>query len=183
MWQRWNQFLLGAAMLTMAAGVCAEPPTPETVPKGPAPGDPYAQFYPDPTHIPFFRPDQIPWRGNEHEQQYYLWGDPAKPGPYAMLLRWGPHSFSRPHFHTQPRYSMVVSGTWWVSSSNVFDPDKTYPLPAGTVVSDVLNTVHWDGAKDEPVVLLIVGTGPVPNINVDPNGRPLPPRVRPKPNP
>ena len=53
---------------------------------------------------------------------------------------------------------------------------KTYPLPAGTIARDVANTVHWDGAKDEPVVLEIVGEGPAPNIHVDETGKPLPPR-------
>jgi hypothetical protein len=90
-----------------------------------------------------------------------------------MLLKWWPGNFSKPHFHTQPRFVVVVSGTWWVSSSNHYDPAKTYPLPAGSVVTDVLNAVHWDGAKDGPVVLAIAGNGPVPNVNVGENGQPL----------
>jgi hypothetical protein len=172
--------LLGAAMLAIVGTGAALAQTPDMVPKGPAPGDPYAQYYPDTTHIPFFRPDTIPWKGPPREQQYYIFGDPAKPGPYAMLLKWGPGSYSRPHFHGMPRYAVVVSGTWWVSSSTIFDPTKTYPLGPGSVVSDVVNTVHWDGAKDGPVVLMIVGDGPVPNINVDENGKPLPPRPKPR---
>ena len=59
------------------------------------------------------------------------------------------------------------------TAQNKFDPSKTYPLRAGSVVSDELNTVHWDGAKDEPVVLMIVGEGPVPNVRVDENGKPM----------
>jgi hypothetical protein len=40
-----------------------------------------------------------------------------------------------------------VSGTWWVSSSNVYDERTTYPFHAGTFSTDVANTVHWDGAR------------------------------------
>ena len=38
-----------------------------------------------------------------------------------------------------------------------------YPIPAGTFVTDVKNTIHWDGAKAEtgPCILLLVGEGPM----------------------
>lgn len=149
-------------------------PSPTNVQKGPKAGDPYAAFYPDPTHIPFFRPDQIPWTGEYgKEQQYNLYGDPRKPGPYAMLLKWFPGNYSSPHYHPNARYAVVISGTWWASSSNKQDLKKTYPIPPGSVVTDVIGTVHWDGAKDEPVVLLLTGDGPSPNVRVDENGKPM----------
>ena len=34
-----------------------------------------------------------------------------------------------------------------MSSSNVYDESKMYPLPAGTFATDVAGTVHYDGAK------------------------------------
>jgi hypothetical protein len=130
---------------------------------------------PDPTHIPFILPKDIPWKGfGEGSRTYTLFGDVNKPGPYALLLMWPPHQMSKPHFHQKLRYITVLSGHWWVSSSNVYNPSKTYPLPPGTLVQDMPNTVHWDGAKDEPVVLQIMGDGPAPNINVDEHGKPLP---------
>lgn len=85
---------------------------------------------------------------------------------------------SRQHFHDQERYAYVISGTWWVSSSNVYDPSKTYPVHAGTVAIDRANTVHWDGARageKEPAILELVGIGPVKTIQVDEQGKPLPP--------
>lgn len=136
---------------------------------------------PDPSHIPFTVPDNIAWEGDpaRGEQQFKLFGDPSKPGWYAILLKWYPGHFSKPHLHPNVRYITVLSGHWWVSSSNVYDPSKTYPLPAGTIARDEAGTVHWDGAKDEPVVLEIVGEGPAPNIAVDQDGKPLPPRQKP----
>jgi len=131
---------------------------------------------PDPTHIPYHLPANIPWEidpAKPGEAQYKIYGDPQKPGPYAMLLHWFPGHYSKPHYHTKPRFITVISGHWWVSSSNVYDPTKTYPLPPGTVVEDKVNTVHWDGAKNEDVILEITGLGPVPNVQVDEKGKPI----------
>ncbi len=132
--------------------------------------------FPDPTHIPFVLPENIPWEGQPgREQHYNVMGDPSKPGPYVRILKWWPGNFSKAHFHAKQRYIAVLSGTWWVSSSTHYDPDKTYPLPAGTLAQDNANTVHWDGAKagGEAVVLEISGDGPAQNINVDENGKPI----------
>ena len=141
-------------------------------------------FLPDPTHIPFILSENIPWTGTVgRQQQYRVMGDPTKPGPYILLMKWYPGAFSRPHFHEKVRYITVLSGTWWVSSSNHYDPAQTYPLPAGTVVRDEPGTVHWDGARDAPVILQISGDGPATNINVDEQGKPLPPRAPGAPRP
>ena len=86
-----------------------------------------------------------------------------------------------PHFHDQERYAYVISGTWWVSTSNVYDEKTTYPVHAGTVAIDTANTVHWDGARlgeKEPAVLVLVGMGPVKTVQVDENGKPKAPPAR-----
>jgi hypothetical protein len=118
---------------------------------------------PDPTHIPFTLAKDIKWEGDPLNgyQQAILFGDPSKPGLYGILIKWLPGHYSRPHFHNTDRYALVISGTWWVSSSDVYDLKTLYPMPAGTFVTDIANTVHWDGAKDEPAVLELVGMGPV----------------------
>jgi hypothetical protein len=49
-------------------------------------------------------------------------------------------------------------------------------MHAGTFVTDVANTVHWDGARageKEPAVLLLAGMGPVKTVMVDSTGKPL----------
>lgn len=116
---------------------------------------------PDPSHIIFTPPKDIKWKMGKASDQAVIFGDPDKPGIYGILIRWHPGNFSRPHFHNTDRYAYVVSGTWWVSSNDTFDTDKTYPMPAGSVVTDLANTVHFDGAKDEPALLELVGMGPV----------------------
>ncbi len=56
---------------------------------------------------------------------------------------------------------MIVSGTWWVSSSTSYDESKTYPMTTGTFVTDLPGKAHYDGAKDEPGVILEIGFGPL----------------------
>jgi hypothetical protein len=123
---------------------------------------------PDPTHIPFALPDDIKWTvdPNFGEDIAVVAGDPAKPGLYVMLIKWKPGHFSTPHYHSTERYVYVVSGTWWVSSSDHFDPNTTYPLPAGSFATDLPNKVHWDGSKNGTVVLELVGMGPATTVKV-----------------
>jgi hypothetical protein len=116
---------------------------------------------PDPSHIVFTAPKDIKWKMGTGSDQAVIFGDPDKPGLYGILIRWHPGQFSRPHFHNTDRYAYVISGTWWVSSSDTYDLSKTYPMPAGSVVTDLANTVHFDGAKDGEALLELVGMGPV----------------------
>ena len=117
----------------------------------------------DPAALIYQRPDQIKWNppSAAGAQNAVLVGDPSKPGLYIVLNKWlrGDH-FSRPHFHPNDRYIVVLQGTWWVGSGTKFDPANTTPMPAGSFVTHFGKQVHWDGAKDEDAVLLIMGEGP-----------------------
>ena len=110
----------------------------------------------DPKIIGFKLPDQIQWTENTRggNRAAVLQGDPSKPGPYAMLLTWLPGNMSRPHFHPNDRFFMVLSGTWWVGNGGKFDPEATAPMPAGTHVIHWAKGVHYDGAKNEPATIL-----------------------------
>ena len=119
----------------------------------------------NPAAVTFKLPDQIEWKtpanGSQGVQNAVLVGDPAKEGLYMVLTKWlaGNH-FSHPHFHPHDRFITVLKGTWWVSTGTKFDPDATVPMPAGSFVTHYGQQVHFDGAKDEDTVLLIVGEGP-----------------------
>jgi hypothetical protein len=117
----------------------------------------------DPAAVIYKLPDQIPWGpvNAAGAQSAVVVGDPAKPGFYMVYNKWtkGNH-FSRPHFHPNDRYIVVLQGTWWVGSGPKFDPANTTPMPAGSFVTHFAKQVHWDGAKDEDAVLLIMGEGP-----------------------
>lgn len=117
---------------------------------------------PDPANIPSIRPEDLKWKDQGGGQmQAPLFGDPAKPGPYGILIRWLPHGMSRPHFHSSDRYAYVISGTWWVSDRAHYDPATSYPIKQGSFAIDIANKVHWDGAKDEEALVMVVGMGPM----------------------
>jgi len=103
-----------------------------------------------------------------------VWGNPATAGQlYIVRNRFSPGAFSPPHFHPETRYITVLKGTWWVGSGPKFDKDATTPVPAGSTVVHHANQIHWDGAKDEEVVVQIMGVGPSDTVRVDEGGRPL----------
>jgi quercetin dioxygenase-like cupin family protein len=119
----------------------------------------------NPAAVSYKLPDQIDWKmppGEDHgARNAALVGDPAKEGLYLVLTKWlaGNH-FSHPHFHPHDRFITVLKGTWWVGTGTKYDPDSTVPMPAGTFVTHYGQQVHFDGAKNEDAVLLIVGEGP-----------------------
>ncbi|HXA38439.1 MAG TPA: cupin domain-containing protein [Phenylobacterium sp.] len=121
-----------------------------------------ARAEPDPKALAYKLPDQIAWQGDpvKGPLTYALWGDPTKPGPYAILVKWPPHQMSRPHTHPNDRHVYVISGTWWVGTGQTFAPETTTPIPAGSVVTHFAHQFHYDGAKDEAAVLEITGEGP-----------------------
>ena len=130
---------------------------------------------PDPASVGETLPKDIKCTGEVGKMQMcLLYGDPAKPGPYMVKYIWYPGNFSRPHYHNNERFAYVVSGTWWTSTSKVFDVRTTYPVHAGTVAVDKLRGIHWDGARlgeKEPAVLILAGTGPNITQQVDENGK------------
>jgi len=105
----------------------------------------------DRSAVDFKTPDEIKWVRNAAgtNEQAVLFGDPAKPGPYVVRLKWLPGNMSRPHFHPNDRFFVVISGTWWMGTGEKFDPDATVPAPAGSYVIHYAGKVHYDGAKDE----------------------------------
>ena len=116
----------------------------------------------NPAAIAIYHPDQIKWTTNANagNANAVLAGDPTKPGIYVELTKWFPHHMSRPHFHPNDRYIYVISGTWWVGTGPKYDPDSTMPVHAGSYVTHFAKQLHYDGAKDEEVLLEIVGEGP-----------------------
>ncbi len=117
----------------------------------------------DPAAVAYELPEQIKWShpSDAGAQNAVLAGDPSKPGLYVQMVKWlaGNH-FSRPHFHPHDRFITVLKGTWWVGTGTTFDPAATVPMPAGSFITHYGQQVHFDGAKDEDAVLLIVGEGP-----------------------
>jgi hypothetical protein len=113
-----------------------------------------------------------------------IYGDPSKPGIYVTrnLFRKGPGGGqcgggSRPHYHDQDRFVTVISGTWNVAlgdEAKVYTPEKMTPMKPGSFVVHPANGVHYDCAKDEDVIVEIIGMGPVKTVNIPQAGDPPP---------
>lgn len=97
---------------------------------------------------------------------YLLHGDPSEEGLYIMRIRFPAGQASRPHFHDQDRFITVIEGTWYAGTQAEFDMDKTLAIKAGGFMKHPAGAVHFDGAKDEAVVVEIRGMGPVKTTSV-----------------
>ena len=116
----------------------------------------------DRTAVDFVVPSEIKWVRNAAgtNESAVLFGDPSKPGPYVVRLKWLPGNMSRPHFHPHDRFFVVLAGTWWMGTGEKFDPENTVPVPAGSYVIHYAGKVHYDGAKNEETIIQVWGMGP-----------------------
>ena len=119
----------------------------------------------DPKVLKAMVPENIQWRpaeGLTGTEVATLVGNPGQQGFYIQLNRFSPGAFSRPHFHDNDRYIMVVSGEWWVDTGATYDPNSTVPLKPGTFVIHPGREVHYDGARagSQGAVVMILGQGP-----------------------
>jgi quercetin dioxygenase-like cupin family protein len=85
------------------------------------------------------------------------------------MLTWKKGNGSRPHFHPNDRYFLVLDGTWWVGTGTKWDPaNLTVPMRAGTFVTHLAKGVHWDGAngpdQDADCTIIVFGMSPATNI-------------------
>ena len=126
-------------------------------------------------------PDKLKWQSNPEDlgfSQAIGEGDPAKPGIYIIHVKFPPGVMSKPHFHGEARYATVIKGTWYTGEGDVFDPSKTVPLKPGSFMKHPAGTHHYDGAKDEEVIVQLMGMGPSTTTKLKPNeglfGRSLP---------
>src|SRR4029077_20391304 len=88
----------------------------------------------DRTAVDFTVPSEIKWVRNAAgtNESAVLFCDPSKPGPYVVRLKWLPGNMSRPHFHPNDRFFVVLSGTWWMGTGEKLDPEHNTPVPAGS---------------------------------------------------
>jgi len=122
------------------------------------------------------KPDGIHWvdiPDGYGAQMAILAGNPDKPGPYVVRVRFPPHVMDRPHWHPKDRYVTVLQGTWYAGTGNTFDVARATPMPAGSFMLHPSHAAHWDGsATSEPVIVQITGEGPATTTLVDP-GKPM----------
>jgi quercetin dioxygenase-like cupin family protein len=120
----------------------------------------------DPASITLIPFDKLTFTGKPGAPQTAIvFGDPTKPGMYGVVIKWPPHTNSRPHSHPNDRYITVLSGTWWIDTGPKFRPEAMVPMKPGSFIIHHANEIHYDGAKDDPAMIYIVGMGPAPVID------------------
>ena len=128
----------------------------------------------DPETMSHVGPDQLVWSASPYPgiQVATLYGDPKKEGPYTVRVKFAPHAMSRPHYHPEERTITVIKGPWFAGSGDKFDPDTAVPMATGSFVTHHPKKVHYDGAKDEEVIVQISGIGPSATIFAHPEDDP-----------
>src|SRR5215470_772503 len=76
-------------------------------------------------------------------EQVNLVGDPSKPGPYTLRLRF-PKGFKvAPHTHPDSREVTILSGTFATGYGVRFDSASLKILPAGSFYTEPANVSHY----------------------------------------
>jgi len=103
--------------------------------------------------------------------QANLVGDPAKPGPYTIRLRF-PNGYKlAPHSHPDAREVTILSGTWLTGYGDTFDAAALKVLPAGSFYTEPANLPHFLETRGA-VVIQVSGTGPSTRVFVNPADNP-----------
>jgi quercetin dioxygenase-like cupin family protein len=101
-----------------------------------------------------------------------LFGDPAKPGFYSILLFVPANATIQAHSHRDDRMATVVSGAWYFGYGDYFDAKGLKALPAGSVYSEPAAKNHFARTTNEGVVVHISGYGPTDTRYFDPANEP-----------
>jgi quercetin dioxygenase-like cupin family protein len=115
--------------------------------------------------------DKLAWRPTEGNtlgvETAVVEGDPSKPGYYLTINHFPKGVMSRPHYHPDERYVIVMRGTWYTDEGEVFRPTQAVPLKAGDFMRHPKGGPHYDGALDEDTWVAISGYGPTKATVVD----------------
>ncbi len=115
--------------------------------------------------------DKLTWRPTEGNtlgvETAVVEGDPSKPGYYLTINHFPAGVMSRPHYHPDERYIIVLRGRWYTDEGKVFRPKETIPLKPGDFMRHPKDGPHYDGALDEDTWVAISGYGPTKATVID----------------
>jgi pimeloyl-ACP methyl ester carboxylesterase len=93
-------------------------------------------------------------------QTIVLSGDPAKTGPYAILLEIPANTHIAAHSHRDNRLATVVSGEWHFGYGAKADDAHTTVLTQGGFYTEPANKPHFAFTGEQPSTVFITGMGP-----------------------
>jgi len=92
-------------------------------------------------------------------EQVNLIGDPAKPGPYTLRLKFPKGFRIAPHTHPDSREVTILSGVFATGYGKSFDNTKLKSLPVGSFYTEPANVPYYIEIEED-TVLQVSGTGP-----------------------
>jgi quercetin dioxygenase-like cupin family protein len=92
-------------------------------------------------------------------EQLNLVGDPTKPGPYTLRLKFPKGYRIAPHTHPDSREVTILSGVFATGYGESFDNARLKILPAGSFYTEPANVPHYIEIEED-TVLQVSGTGP-----------------------
>lgn len=103
-----------------------------------------------------------------------LEGDPTKPGPYAIRLKFPEHYAIPAHSHPTNEHVVVTSGALVFGMGDVLDSHSgtNTTLRVGGFVDAPANVNHFAFTRDEATTIVLYGEGPVEFNYVNPNDDP-----------
>ena len=92
-------------------------------------------------------------------EQFNLVGDPTKPGPYTLRLKFPKGYRIAPHTHPDSREVTIISGVFAAGYGETFDNAKLKILPAGSFYTEPANVPHYIEIEED-TILQVSGMGP-----------------------
>jgi quercetin dioxygenase-like cupin family protein len=124
---------------------------------------PAVQAQTEPPVVPRLQiqPDALTWStGGAGIQTATVLGNPTKPGIYVTRLRFAKGTRIAPHMHPDERVAVVLSGSMYFGYGDTFDEAALTHMVPGSTWTEPPRTAHFAWAKDEDVVIQVVGVGP-----------------------
>ena len=118
-------------------------------------------------------PQDIRWETRSSGVQVaVLAGDPKKPGPFVLRLRYPAGYQKEPHTHPRDAYVTVLSGSYHRGYGNSFDKSKAFTLVSGTFSVNPAGVSHYEWTT-EAASLEVHGVGPWSTQYVGKDGKPI----------
>jgi quercetin dioxygenase-like cupin family protein len=114
---------------------------------------------------PIITPDKLTWADDDEPgsppglKVAVLYGDPSKPEPYVLRVKFPANSRFPLHTHPNAEHVTVLKGTFGTTFGSA-DRSKGQLLPAGSFVSIPANTAHFVWVGHSETIIQIHGIGP-----------------------
>lgn len=108
-------------------------------------------------------PSEIAWEKRRSSPDVFyaaIYGDPAKPGPYAFRVRAQAGHRLPPHTHSDERTVTVLSGTYWSGVGETLDAGRLEAFPAGSFYVIPAGVPHFSAVLEGEVEFQEAGVGP-----------------------